>query len=137
MCFHLNIRERKRDCRSYMTVTNCVVPLINAKGSVLIAKLRSVSRGMPPTCRRTSSSLSIVSSSPVPKRFCCRRYWIRVCLRSLILFQECVARFTSNLFMFSLICSGSASKSSVLPSFHALSQSTLEVHPIASFELPR
>ena len=30
----------------YMTVTNCVAPLINAKGSVLIAKLRSVSRGM-------------------------------------------------------------------------------------------
>ena len=32
----------------YITVTNSVAPLISAKGSVLIARLRSVNRGMPP-----------------------------------------------------------------------------------------
>ena len=86
----------------YITVTNSVAPLINAKGSVLIAKLRSFNRGMPPTCRLTSSSLSIVSSSPVPKRFCCKRYWIRVCLRSLILFHESVYCFISKFLALSL-----------------------------------
>ena len=63
---------------------------------------------MPPTCRLTSSSLSIVSSSPVPKRFYCKRYWIRVCLRSLILFHESVDFFISRFLTLSLslICSG-------------------------------
>ena len=47
---HLNVRERKRDCRTVSgTVTNSVAPLINAQGSVLMAKLRSVNRGMPPS----------------------------------------------------------------------------------------
>ena len=46
-----------------------MTPLISAKGSILIAKLKSVNSGMPPTCRLTSSSLSIGLVSPVPKRF--------------------------------------------------------------------
>ena len=40
------------------------------------------------------------------KRFCCRRYWIRVCRKSVIIFQESMDRFTSNFLLFSLICSG-------------------------------
>ena len=44
---HLNVREPNVTAGPYITVTNSVAPLINDKGSVLIAKLRSVSRGMP------------------------------------------------------------------------------------------
>ena len=102
----------------HITVTNSVTPLISAKGSVLIAKLRSVNSGMPPSCLLTSSYLSIVSSSPVPKRFCCKRYWIRVCLRSLILFHESVDFFISNFLTLSLSSAlDNVSVSSVLPSF--------------------
>ena len=116
----------------YMTVTNSVAPLINAKGSVLIAKLRSVSRGMP----QHDVARLLPSQSFHP-----------------LLFQsdsaaggtgyEYVASLISysrNPWIVSLQTSsrspssapGSASNSSILPSFHALSQSTLEVHLIAN-----
>ena len=118
----------------YVTVTNSVVPLINAKGSSSwLDSNQSIGACL---LHDVARLLHFPLSSPVPKRFCCKRYWIRVYLRSPILVQKSQDRFRSNFLPFSIICLGKRVKFINPPKFPCVIAISVRSQSIRRFCIP-